>query len=127
MNKSITNQTIGELDPQVLNNILVRYSKETEIEKWDMGASTSKDISVQVQQGTAKQLKGSQRNSMTLRVWNKNNQVGITSTSDLTSEGIMKALRGAIEASFFGNSKESPEFSPLAKTMIDERGSNIAS
>ena len=126
MNKSITNQTIGELDPQVLNNILVRYSKETEIEKWDMGASTSKDISVQVQQGTAKQLKGSQRNSMTLRVWNKNNQVGITSTSDLTSEGIKKALRGAIEASIFGNAKESPEFSPLAKTKIDERDSKIS-
>ena len=85
-----------------------------------MGASSSRDISVQVQQGNAKQLKGSQRNSMTLRVWNKNNQVGITSTSDLTSEGIKKAMKGAIEASLFGNEKESPEFSPLAKTELEE-------
>ena len=126
MNKSITNQTIGELDPQLLNNILEKYSKQSEIEKWDMGASTSKDISVQVQQGAAKQLKGSQRNSMTLRVWNKNNQVGITSTSDLTSEGIKKAMKGAIEASLFGNEKESPEFSPLAKTKLDQRDSEIS-
>ena len=91
-----------------------------------MGASSSSDISVQVQLGNAKQLKGSQRNSMTLRVWNKNNQVGITSTSDLTSEGINKAMKGAIEASHYGNEKESPEFSPLAKTELNEINSKIA-
>ena len=43
-----------------------------------------------------------------------------TSTSDLTSEGICKAMRGAIEASLFGNEKESPEFSPLAKKKLKE-------
>ena len=120
MNKLITNQNVGELDPEVLNNLLEKYSKESSIKKWDMGASSSRDISVQVQQGNAKQLKGSQRNSMTLRVWNKNNQVGITSTSDLTSKGIKKAMKGAIEASLFGNEKESPEFSSLAKTELNE-------
>ena len=113
MNKSITNPKTSALDPIILNNLLEKYSEESSINKWDMGASSSKDISVQVQQGNAKQLKGSQRNSMTLRVWNKNNQVGITSTSDLTSEGIKKAMKGAIEASLFGNEKESPEFSPF--------------
>ena len=91
MNKSITNSKTSELDPIILNNLLKKYSEESSINKWDMGASSSRDISVQVQQGNAKQLKGSQRNSMTLRVWNKNNQVGITSTSDLTSEGIKKS------------------------------------
>ena len=126
MNKSISSQKTGELDPEVLGNILKIYSKESEISKWDVGASSSRDTSVQVHQGNAKQLKGSQRNSMTLRVWNKNNQVGITSTSDLTSEGINKAMRGAIEASQFGNEKESPEFSPLAKTELQEIHSTIA-
>ena len=91
-----------------------------------MGASSSRDISVQVQQGNAKQLKGSQRNSMTLRVWNENNQVGITSTSDLTSEGIKKAMKGAIEASLFGNEKESPEFSSLAKSELEEINPEIS-
>ena len=118
MTESLTNQQRSELDPQLLNNILKEYIQHSVIEKWDLGASLSKDISVQVQQGNAKQLKGSQRNSMTLRVWNQNNQVGITSTSDLTSEGIKKAMKVAIEASLFGNEKESPEFSPLAKTEL---------
>ncbi len=126
MNKSLTNQKIGTLDAEVLNNLLEKYSKELEILKWDMGASVSNDISVQVQHGNAKQLKGSQRNSMTLRVWNKDNQVGVTSTSDITSEGIKKAMRGAIEASLFGNKKESPEFSPLAKTKLEEVNSQIS-
>jgi len=126
MIESINNQKIGSLDPEILNTLLDKYSKDSAIEKWDMGASSSRDISVQVQQGNAKQLKGSQRNSMTLRVWNKNNQVGITSTSDLTSEGIKKAMIGAIEASLFGNEKESPEFSPLAKSNLKEINSKIS-
>ena len=126
MNKSITNPKTTELDPIVLNDLLEKYSEESSIKKWDMGASSSRDISVQVQKGNAKQLKGSQRNSMTLRVWNKNNQVGITSTSDLTSEGIKKALKGAIEASLFGNEKESPEFSSLAKSELQEINPEIS-
>ena len=126
MNKSITNSKTSELDPIILNNLLKKYSEESSINKWDMGASSSRDISVQVQQGNAKQLKGSQRNSMTLRVWNKNNQVGITSTSDLTSEGINKAMKGAIEASLFGNEKESPEFSSLAKSELEDINPKIA-
>ncbi len=121
-----TNQKFTELDLELLNNILEKYSQELKIKKWDMGASSSRDISVQVQQGNAKQLKGSQRNSMTLRVWNKNNQVGITSTSDFTSKGIKKAFSGAIEASIFGSEKESPEFSPLAKTELKELKEEIS-
>ncbi len=120
MNITKTNPKTSELDPIRLNDLLKKYSEESSINKWDIGASSSRDISVQVQQGNAKQLKGSQRNSMTLRVWNKNNQVGITSTSDLTSEGIKKAMKGAIEASLFGNEKESPEFSSLAKSELEE-------
>tara|TARA_B100000965_G_scaffold247177_1_gene207566 strand:+ start:26142 stop:27527 length:1386 start_codon:yes stop_codon:yes gene_type:complete len=119
MNNSANKQQIGELDPVLLNKLLDKYSKESNISKWDVGASSSRDISVQVQQGNAKQLKGSQRNSMTLRVW-RNNKVGITSTSDLTDEGIKKAIKGAIEASTFGNEKDSPEFSSLAKSALKE-------
>ncbi len=126
MNKSINNPIKSALDPIVLNNLLEKYSEESSINKWDMGASSSRDISVQVQQGNAKQLKGSQRNSMTLRVWNENNQVGITSTSDLTSEGIKKAMKGAIEASLFGNEKEAPDFSSLAKSKLEEINTEIS-
>ena len=127
MKNKIASKRIGELNPIILSKLLEKYGSELDIKKWDMGASSSKDISVQVQQGNAKQLKGSQRNSMTLRVWNNNNQVGITSTSDLTSEGIKKAMRVAIEASLFGNKNESPEFSSMAQTKIKEVNSKISS
>ena len=126
MNKLNANKKIGQLDPIVLNDLLIKFSNESDIKKWDIGASSSTDISVQVQQGNAKQLKGSQRNSMTLRVWNNNNQVGITSTSDLTSSGIKKAMNGAIEASLFGNEQESPEFSSLAKADLKEINSKVS-
>ena len=125
MNNQITNKKLGNLNPILLNDLLGKYSQESNIIKWDIGASSSRDISVQVQNGNAKQLKGSQRNSMTLRVWNNNNQVGITSTSDLTNKGIEKAMKGAIEASFFGNENESPEFSSLAKSPIKEINSRL--
>ena len=105
MKKLVNNQKIGELDSVALSILLEEFSNDLEVKKWDMGASSSRDISVQVQNGKAKQLKGSQRNSMTLRVWN-NNKVGITSTSDLTNEGIKKAMRGAIAASDYGNDPE---------------------
>ncbi len=126
MNKFNTNKKSCELNPQELNKLLVKYSKESKIDKWDVGATSSKDISVQVQQGNAKQLKGSQRNSMTLRVWNENNKVGITSTSDLTSEGVKKAMRGAIQACVFGNENDSPEFSTLAKSPLNEIYSSVS-
>ncbi len=114
------------LDPDLYNEILEKYSNKLNISKWDMGASSSRDISVQVQNGNAKQLKGSQRNSMTLRVWNNKNKVGITSTSDLTIQGIKKAIKGAIEASVYGNEKETPEFSKLAKSPLNEINSNLS-
>ena len=66
------------------------------IDKWDYGASFSNDYSVQVDRGAAKQLKASQKQVITLRVWNKENLVGITTTSDLSETGIKKALRQAL-------------------------------
>ena len=119
INSGIKNQKV-ELNPILINELLNKYSKDEKVIKWDVGASSSRDVSVQVQQGNAKQLKGSQRNSMTLRVWNYSNKVGITSTSDLTEKGIKKAIKGAIAASFFGNENESPEFSSLAKSSLKQ-------
>ena len=58
------------------------------IEKWDYGASFSNDYSVQVDKGEAKQLKASQKQILTLRVWNESNLVGITTTSDISESGI---------------------------------------
>ena len=89
------------------------------IDKWDYGASFSNDYSVQVDRGKAKQLKASQKQVITLRVWNKENLVGITTTSDLSQTGIKKALEQASVASEFGNKNEFTDFSPLAKDPIE--------
>ena len=88
------------------------------IEKWDYGASFSSDYSVQVDKGAAKQLKASQKQIITLRVWNRDNLVGVTTTSDLSETGIRKALNEANIASDFGNKNEITDFSPLAKDPI---------
>ena len=50
------------------------------LKKWDYGASFSNDYSVQVEKGEAKQLKASQKQILTIRVWNQSNLVGITTT-----------------------------------------------
>ena len=54
------------------------------LKKWDYGASFSNDYSVQVDKGEAKQLKASQKQILTIRVWNQSNLVGITTTSDIS-------------------------------------------
>tara|TARA_Y100001968_G_scaffold228447_1_gene211240 strand:- start:5977 stop:7329 length:1353 start_codon:yes stop_codon:yes gene_type:complete len=89
------------------------------IKKWDFGASISNDYSVQVDKGEAKQLKASQKQIMTIRVWNSKNLVGITTTSDLSSEGLLKALNQAKVASDYGNDNEHTNFSPLSKEPIE--------
>ena len=102
-----------EITAQITNaaNIL-------KINKCDYGASLSNDYSVQVDRGKAKQLKASQKHVITLRVWNTENLVGITTTSDLSETGIKKALEQAYIASEFGNKNEFTDFSPLAKDPI---------
>jgi PmbA protein len=73
---------------------------------------------VQVDRGEPKQLKGAQRSSITVRVWNGDGLVGTTSTSDLSDSGLERALTGAQAASAFGNPDDTPAFSPLATAPV---------
>ena len=90
------------------------------IRQWDLGASRGMNASVQVDRGEAKQMKAAQRSSITVRVWNEQGLVGVTSTSDLSPGGLEKALQGAYQASAFGNAEDIPGFSPLATAPIPE-------
>jgi PmbA protein len=65
-------------------------------------------------------MKGAQRSSITVRVWNGEGLVGITSTSDLSDDGLRRALAGAQAASAFGNPDDIPCFSPLATAPLAE-------
>ena len=103
-----------------ITHLITNGAESLNINKWDFGASFSNDFSVQVDKGIAKQLKASQKQVLTLRVWNNKNLVGITTTSDLSENGLKKALYQANLASDYGNDNELTDFSPLAKHPIKE-------
>ncbi|WP_415399826.1 TldD/PmbA family protein [Synechococcus sp. W4D4] len=112
---SNTNQT---LNAEQLRSQLEGIANEHGIRQWDLGAACSTDTSVQVDRGEPKQLKGAQRSSITIRVWNGDGLVGTTSTSDLSPSGLERALSGARDAASFGNASETPSFSPLATAPL---------
>jgi PmbA protein len=107
------------LSADQLHSRLSQLAQAAGIRQWDLGAACSTDTSVQVDRGEAKQMKGAQRSSITVRVWNDDGLVGITSTSDLSDSGLERALAGARDASAFGNAEDTPAFSPLAKAPLE--------
>ncbi|MFM7648923.1 MAG: TldD/PmbA family protein [Cyanobium sp.] len=115
-----TNGAASTLDAEQLRAQLHELAASQGIRRWDLGASCSTDTSVQVDRGEAKQMKGAQRSAITVRVWNDDGLVGITSTSDLSPQGLEKALSGARAASAFGNPDDTPAFSPLATAPLAE-------
>jgi PmbA protein len=88
------------------------------IKKFDIYGSTVDETSVQVDRGTPKQVKASNRSNVIVRVWNNENTVGVTSTTDVNPEGLELALKTAYEASFFGVKEHVPDFSPEASVPI---------
>ncbi len=113
-----TESVTASLDAEVLRQRLAGLAQAEGVRRWDLGASCSTDTSVQVDRGEAKQMKGAQRSAITLRVWNDDGLVGITSTSDLSDAGLARALAGARDASAYGNVDEIPDFSPLATAPL---------
>ena len=99
------------LDPQQLHDQLEQLASSQGISQWDMGATSSTDLSVQVDRGEPRQLKGAQRSAVTVRAWSADGRVGITSSTDLSADGLDLALRGAAEASAFGDLQEPPGLS----------------
>lgn len=91
------------------------------IKKFDIYGSSVDETSVQVDQGEPKQVKASNRSGVTVRVWNENNTIGVTSTTDVDPKGLALALKTAYEASFFGVKENVPDFSPEATAPIDAK------
>ncbi|MCS5691656.1 TldD/PmbA family protein [Cyanobium sp. FGCU-6] len=108
----------GGLDATDLRQRLVDLATTSGVKRWDLGAGCSTDTSVQVDRGEPKQMKGAQRSAITVRVWNDQGLVGVTSTSDLSDSGLERALAGARDASAFGNPEDTPAFSPLATAPL---------
>ena len=91
-------------------------AKQLGIDKFDIYGSTVEETSVEVDHGVTKQVQASQGSSAIVRVWNAENQVGMTSTTDTDPSGIELALKTAKEASRFGLSENAPDFSPSAQS-----------
>jgi len=115
---SSTDSATSGLNAEHLRQRLEQLAGAAGIHQWDLGAACSTDTSVQVDRGEAKQLKGAQRSSITVRVWNGDGLVGVTSTSDLSDSGLARALSGARDASAYGNPDDTPAFSPLATAPL---------
>jgi PmbA protein len=88
------------------------------IKKYDIFGSTVDETSVQVDTGEPKQVKASNRSSVIVRVWNEDNALGVTSTTDVDPKGLELALKTAYEASNFGAKEHVPDFSPEATVPI---------
>jgi PmbA protein len=103
-------------------NEIANYAKESAeklgIKKFDIYGSTADQTSVQVDRGEPKQVKASNLSGVIVRVWNENNTMGVTSTTDVDPKGLELALKTASEASAFGVKENVPDFSPEASVPI---------
>lgn len=103
-------------------NEIASYAQESAqklgIKKYDIYGAIVDDTSVQVDRGEPKQVKASNRSSVTVRVWNDEQTMGITSTTDVDAKGLELALKMAYEASFFGVKEHAPDFSPEATAPL---------
>ena len=103
---------------QELTNYAQESAQKLGINKFDIFGSSVDETSVQVDRGEPKQVKASQRSSVTVRVWNENQTMGIASTTDVDPDGMELALKTAYEASFFGVKEHVPDFSPEARSPV---------
>lgn len=88
------------------------------IQKYDIFGSSVDSTSVEVDSGKPDKMEASQRSAITVRVWNPQGQIGITTTTDLDPKGLTLALKTAFEASEFGVKENVPDFSPEATAPI---------
>jgi len=104
---------------------LVADAKETasklKINKFDIYGAIVDETSAEVDSGAPKQVSASNRASITVRVWNEQGTVGVTSTTNIDRLGLELALQSAHEASFFGATENIPDFSPEAIAEIPHR------
>ncbi|MFZ4556957.1 MAG: TldD/PmbA family protein [Pseudanabaena sp.] len=109
---------------------LVSDAKETAsklgIKKFDIYGAIIDETSAEVDSGAPKQVSASNRASITVRVWNDEGTVGVTSTTNIDRIGLELALQSAHEASFFGAKENIPDFSPEAIADIPEREPQVA-
>ncbi|WP_373542375.1 TldD/PmbA family protein [Chamaesiphon sp.] len=106
------------LNIQTVSDSARQIATKLGISKFDLSGSTSDETSVEVDKGELKQIEAANSAGITVRVWNNEHTVGITSTTDYDEVGLELALKTAHEASFFGIKEHAPDFSPEATAPI---------
>lgn len=81
------------------------------IQKFDVNGSFREEICASSKNKNPFALSCATKTNFFIRVWNKNNQVGVTNTSNLTNQGIKDALEIALESSHFSSKELIYEFS----------------
>ncbi len=100
-------------------------AKKLGIKKFDIYGSAVDENTVQVDNGEPKQVKASQRSGVTVRVWNQQHTMGVTSTTEVNPLGLELALKTAYEASFFGVKEHIPDFSPEATVYLAKKDAKM--
>ncbi|MDY7015685.1 MAG: TldD/PmbA family protein [Cyanobacteriota bacterium] len=103
-----------------LANDTADIAQKLGIQKYDIYGSSVDSTSVEVERGEPKQVNASNRSNVIVRVWNENQTMGVTSTTDVDPKGIELALQTAYEASAFGVKEHAPDFSPEATSPTTE-------
>lgn len=93
-------------------------SSKLNINKYDIFGIIKEENSASAKGGKPFALTASSKNSVTVRVWNNNQQVGIASTSNLTKEGLTIAFEIALNSAQFSSSNTPYDFSPLCSEKI---------
>nr|AUG32671.1 putative modulator of DNA gyrase [Paulinella longichromatophora] len=109
-----------KIDSQQLSHHLEGLAYKYRVNQWDLGAGYSTETTAQVDKGNIKQMQAAQRSFVTLRVWNNQQLIGVASTSDLSTNGLERIFKGALEASYLSKPAYSTNFSPLSTAPIQQ-------
>lgn len=102
-----------------LQNICTKIANELHILKYDIYGIAKEDSSASSKELKPFALSTSQKKSLTLRVWNKQNQIGIASTSNLTESGLKRAFQIAYDSSQFVKNDSENDFSSLCNEKLN--------
>lgn len=89
------------------------------VSKYDIFGSTKEENSASSKNRKPFSLNSASKTLLIIRVWNIDNQVGVTSTSDLTYDGLHAAINLAFSSASYGSSEINYDFSESSLNEID--------
>lgn len=99
------------LNIEQLKSDIGSIAKSLGIQKYDVYGSTKEEMSASSKNKKPFALNSASKSHMLIRVWNRSDQVGVTSTSNLTYSGLTDALILAHSSAEFTSTESSYDFS----------------